>query len=706
MPQLSTAKENPHHQNELSALPIELSNGVRLEFTLDGEMLHGLTHATIDGVPLIAEGSARLPYVETRDGWLISGYRFCDIQHDGDTVILTAEALGVKPGMGRKVDFFGVPFITTPRRTPVVLGTFRWLLTPESVAIGHPGVRQATYQGFSYRYEFQLDHAFHWVLDSGTWEVGGDPDGVTIFSQHQAAIGGPMLHTVSRQGPCYTSGETFRRNTEGRADVVPDIPLDPSLGYIIPIQAQLRGAAGSFIDVQYKQDDLLLCYYAQADYYRTLVEWRTDDPGIGHLDHHFFPLTQAYVTPAKTILAAHVPGLTQAQMLNRWTDCWEHVASAWRAQTGVSRQEPITGLGLDLSGAAGVHYGSGPTDLFARWEARFDWMREHGMEYLFIGGLGHHQGEIAPMIANMCQPHDYTVTERYGGPERFRLFCERAHAAGIKIALWICGHLSDHAPALKAHPEWTVSADTGTPWDGGYRIMRACSYHRGFIEWLLAQMRDLKDLGLDLLFFDSYHNLAAMPIDYADPTLSPQIHQLWAFQAECERIGLPMMIESVGPLGVTSCGLWPEYLICPELTYWTHFRSCIDARMFNDFTNGTLTTAMYFRLLANKAPIGFSVLEQANDTFEGSPDLPAEIGPMACLYQQLTPAMQVRTVNEDGSIAWCNPASGERVLFAVGTGSVTVPDGYRAEPVYGTSAALPAGTHATNDLAAYRLEQL
>jgi hypothetical protein len=675
-----------------------------LEFTLDNDLLLGLTQATIDGVSLMAPGNARLPHVETRDGWIISGYRFRGLQQDGETIVLCADALGTKLGMGRKVDYFGVPFISTPRPTPIMLGTFRWRLTPETVTHGHPAVRQETYQGFSYRYEFQLDHPFHWVLDSGTWEVGGDPDGVTIFSQHQAAIGGPMLHTISRQGPCYTSGETFRKTTnEVRADVVPNIPLDPSLGYVLPIQAQMRGAGGALLDVQYKSDDLLLCYYAQADYYRTLVEWRPDDPGIGHMDHHFFPLTEQYTTPAKTILAAHVPGLSHAQMLNRWTDGWEYVATEWREQMGASRQQPIFGLGLDSTGAAGVHYGSGPADLFARWEARFDWMREQGMEYLFIGGLGHHQGEIAPMVANMCQPHDYSVTERYGGPERFRLFCDRAHAAGIKIVLWMCGHLSDFAPALKEHPDWSVSADTGTPWDGGYRIMRSCSYHRGFIDWLLPQMRNLKELGLDMLFFDSYHNLAAMPIDYADPTLAPQIHQLWAFQAECERMGLPMLIESVGPIGVTSIGLWPEYLVCPELAYWTHYRAFVDESRFSDFTNGTLDPAMYFRLLANKAPVGFAVLEQANQTFEGYPDYPAEIGPMARVYQQFSPAMQVRTVNEDGSIAWCNPESGERVLFAVGTGSVTVPPGCRAEPVYGATLALPAGSHTITELAAYRL---
>jgi hypothetical protein len=60
----------------------------------------------------------------------------------------------------------------------------------------------------------------------------------------------------------------------------------------------------------------------------------------------------------------------------------------------------------------------------------------------------------------------------------------------------------------------------------------------------------------------------------------------------------------------------------------------------------------------------------------------------------------VRTINEDGSIAWCNPQTGDRILFAVGTGA-TVPEEYRAEPIYGSTQTLPAGTHAINDLAAY-----
>ncbi|MHB9024664.1 MAG: hypothetical protein ACYC7E_10900 [Armatimonadota bacterium] len=686
---------------------LTLSNGARLVFTLQDGMLQGLTQVVIDDLPLIAPECSRLPVVETRDSWQVSGYRFTGVREEGSEVIVDAEVLGVKAGLGRKLDTFEVPYITTPRRTSVVMGAFHWHISPVTVTLGHPDVRQDRYRGFSYRYEFALDRAFHWVLDAGTWEVGGNPEGVTLVSQRMNPPAGSLVFTVSRQGRSFASGESFIPRSSNNATTVPDIPSDPTMGFILPIQAQLRGAGGSLVDVQYKDDGILLCYYEQADYYRSLIEWRTDDPGIGHLDHHYFPLTQAYTTPPKTIIATRVPGLTRAQALNRWTDAWEYVATAWRRQVGVSRQEPFIGLGLDCCGGAGKHYGSGPADLFERWEARFAWMQAQGLEYLFFGGIGNHRGNDLPMVANMCQPYDYTITERYGGPEHFRVFCERAHRHDVKIALWIGGHLSDHAPALREHPEWTINYDCGTPWDGGYRSMRACCYRRGFLEWMMAQMRDLKALGLDALFFDSYHNLAAMPIDYGDPTLTPQIKDLWAFQAACDEIGLPIMIESTGPIGVTSCGLWQQYLDYPELNYWSHYRCTIhDDRQGSDLRNGKITPEIFFRMLANKSPIGVSVLEQANTPFEGLPDIPEEITPMMLLYQRLYPRMQVRTIHEDGSIAWYDPASGERLLFVVGAGSVTVPEGYLAEPVFGDAPVLSSGTHLRPGLAAFLLRKV
>ncbi|HAU36169.1 MAG TPA: hypothetical protein DCX07_00445 [Phycisphaerales bacterium] len=685
-------------------MEVKLPNGVELRFGLAGGLLQGLTQATVDGLPLIAPESARLPYLETRDSWQVTGYRVSDARLEDEGVVLEAQALGTKTGMGRKIDVFESPYITTPRRNPVTLGTFRWHIAPATVTLGHPAMRQNTYHGFSYRYEFELERTFHCILDSGTWEVGGDPEGVRMISQRMNPAAGPLDFIVSHKGRCFSSAESFLPGAGNDATTVPDVPADPSMGFILPIQAQLRGAGGALVDVQYKGQGILICYYEQADYYRTLIEWRPDDVGIGHLDHHFFPLTRSYITPAKTILAAKSPDLTHADALNRWTDAWEHVASAWRRQTGLSRVEPIMGLGLDCCGSVGRHHGSGPTDLFDRWERRFDWMRGQAMEYIFIGGIGHHRGEELPGAANMCQPYDYSARQRYGGPERFGMFCQRAHAHGLKVILWMNGALSDWAPALKAHPEWTLAYDSGMPWDGGYRILRCCSLRKGFGQWLLEQFRRLKDLGLDGLFFDSYHNLAAMCIDFGDPTLTPQLFDLWKFQAQCENLGLQWLIESTGPLGVTSCGLWPQYTASPELNYWTHYRAILHGdRGASDLRNDHLTPNMFFRMLANKAPIGFTVFEQANAPFEGLPNLPEPYPTMQRLYRDVHDMMQVRTIHEDGSIAWADADGRWQLLFAVDSDRVTVPPGHLAKPLFGIDRTLSAGTHDLSGIAAWRL---
>lgn len=680
-----------------------LANGVELTFTLENGMLAGLTQAIVDGLPLIAPGSPRLPHVETRDQWTVSGYRFLSAHAEGDTVVLEAEVFGTKPPLGHKLDAYTFAFITTPHRVPKVMGTFRWIVRPETVAIGDPAVRVSDYLGFSYQFAFDLNREFHWVLDSGTWEVGGDPEGITLLSQHMNPIAGLPEAVISRKGRSYSSAESFLPKSTNYSTTVPDIPTDPSLGLILPIQAQLRGAGGAVVDVQFKGEDLAICYYNQADYYRTVIEWRTNDPGIGHLDHHYFPLTKSYTTPAKTILAARVPGMTRIDALNRWTDAWEHVAASWRKQAGVSRVEPQVDFALDCCGSAGRHLGYASADILERWEKRFDWLVEQGFTSFWLGGLGNHRGHELPMVANMCQPYDYTVIERYGGPERFREFCERAHARGIKVGIWLGGHISDTAPIVKEHPEWSVADNCGKLWSGGYREIHALSLRSGFRDWLFNQFQDLKSLGLDFIFIDSYHNLAAMPINNRDPLLAPQIKDLWALQADFARIGLETIVETVSVIGLTATGLWKQYLESPELNYWSKLGCSVDDRQSHSFRKGLLTAELYFRMLANKAPVGFGVLEQDNAPYEGLPWLPDEIKAMNRAYNMLAPDMQVRTLQHDGSIVWNNPATNRGALFAVGTGSVTVPAGFHAEPVYGTDAPLASGMHPINNCAAFKL---
>ena len=683
-----------------------LRNGVTLNFATDGDLLLGLQQTTIDGLELIAPGSLRMPHVETRDGWAVSEYRLTHLTDDGDTLILEAQAIGNVPPMASRMDMYQFPYVSTPRRGLEILGTFRWHFTPETMTFGHPAVRQNTYPGFSYRYEFELNHPFHWILDSGTWEVGADPEGVTLFSQHMAAIGGPLEQTISRQGKGYTSAETFEKGSSNSADVFHDYANDPNDEYILPIQAQLRGAGGALIDTQFKDDGILFCFYLQPGYYRTLVEWRTENAGIGHIDHHYFAKTQQHTTPAKFIFAARAAGLTRTGALNRWTDVNAFVSDAWREQTGITRVDPVPGFGLDSYGGAGEHIGYPPADLFERWEARLPWLQENGFQTLFVAGFTNHAGHELPFVANMCNPYDYHVHLRYGGPERFRQFCDAAHERGIKIVTWI-GAPSQNSPIIKKNPEWIIRYDNGAPWDGNYGTLTAGALRRGFSDWLLDELRHLKDLGLDTVFFDSYHNLWALPIDYSQPDLMPNFPDLIAFQADCEQIGLQTWVESFSPLGLTRAGFWPQYGETPELNIGTHYGASTDNTRFNDFTNGNLSPAIYFCMMANKAPLSLGVMELDNLPFEGSVEahIPAEIGPMNRAYNTLLPAMEIRTLHEDSSVEWLNPETGERALYGV-RGSVTVPQGFRAEPVFGTDQALKAGTHSVSESVAYRLISL
>ena len=685
----------------MTSLNLILNNGVSLEFAVENQRLRGLAQAVVDGVPLMAPGNLRLPLVETRDGWVVDEFVLLDHCQNADgTWCIECEAWGTRPPLGRKLDMFQFPFLSTPRRQAERLGLFRWLLRPETVRIGDPAVRDNRYHGFSYQYEFELERAFHWVLDAGTWEAGGEPEGIRILSKHMHPCAGPLEGVISRQGRSYSTAESFIPKSSNSATTVPDIPSDPSLGFILPIQAQLRGAGGALIDAQYTDTAILFGFFAQSGYYRTLLEWRTDDPGIGHLDHHFFPLTKQHTTAAKTILAARLPRVTRAEALNRWTDLWEQVAAAWRGQAGVVRTDPVISYSMTWISTPPC-WGHAPGDMMARMEATLDWMQANGFNCLYTGHWGNHRGHDFPDSANACEPDDYLVLPRYGGPEAFARLCAKAHERNIKVSMWICMHLSGRGPTLQAHPDWVIHHDSSAPWDGNYRCIYACSLQSGFKPWLLDQLRQLRELGLDMVFIDSYNNLSAMPIDFRNPALPPHLSELLAFQGDCRQLGLDCLIETVGPIGVTSCGLWPQYLASPELGYWSHYRFNRDL-----LDDGTLNEATYFRMMANKSPLGgISDHVRSDQPQPPSPELPSFVAATNRLYLELAPVMQVRTLHEDGSIAWRNPATGEGCLFAVGSGSLTVPADCRVEPVYGTAKSFGPGTHALPGVAAFRLKK-
>ena len=686
-------------------LQIRLSGRVQLRFALEGEALLGLSGAFVDGLPLIAPGNLRLPHLETRDGWEVCGFDLTGVEKSGAGIVLQARVLATRPVLGRRTDMFQSPYFQTPVRAPQPIGSLRWHFEPQTLALGEASVRQNEYAGFSYFYEWNLDHAFHRVVDAGTWEVGGAPHGVTLFSQHMAPIGGPLEATIS-DAMSYTSSETFEKGSSNSSDVFHDTANDPHERFVVPIQAQLRGAGGTLVDFQWSDQGVLLGFLPQPDYYRSLIEWEPGQSGIGQLDGHYFSLTKQYCTAPKFILAARIAGLSRVEALNRWMDAHEYVARLWRDAVGVREEAPMPGFGIDNCGAGGVHIGFGPADLLDKWQQRFAWMQENGFKSFYMAGIGHHRGHELPFDANLCQPYDYRIHERYGGPERFREFCDAAHRHGVRIVLWL-GVPSSFAPVSKEHPDWIIHYDSGAPWDGNYGVLNAVSFHRGFGDWLLDEVRYLKDLGLDTVFFDSYHNLWAMPINYAQPDLRPQFPDLMAWQGECENLGLSCWVESFSPLGLTSPGFWPQYGETPELCLGTHFRAGIDDRVAgfsSDFVTGKLSPALYFRMLANKAPVGLMVTDFDNDPFAGEVAMPAEIGAMNRAYNTLLPLMKVRILHQDGSIEWRDPASGAGALFAF-AGSASVPTGFVAEPVYGAQKSLAAGTHDCAGLCAFALRR-
>lgn len=90
-----------------------------------------------------------------------------------------------------------------------------------------------------------------------------------------------------------------------------------------------------------------------------------------------------------------------------------------------------------------------------------------------------------------------------------------AHAAGVRVSQWFAFHLSRRSPIYKDHPDWLLKQPGGQPYDADYKVLWAQHMRSG---WGAELERQALMLGLNSVFWDSYHNLGLTAIEWGTPS--------------------------------------------------------------------------------------------------------------------------------------------------------------------------------------------
>jgi hypothetical protein len=270
---------------------------------------------------------------------------------------------------------------------------------------------------------------------------------------------------------------------------------------------------------------------------------------------------------------------------------------------------------------------------------------------------------------NICCPYEFTFAEAFGGSAGMKELVDAAHAAGLAVYQWFGFQMARYAPVWKEHPGWLLREQNGDPWDGRYDILWCGRMRSGFREWLMQQVKAVRDeTGMDGIFYDSYQNLGVTCVDWQAPDKAPQADEIWEMQAELQRHGYRFRCEVVTIFGVTQVSMYGFEDDAFRRRLWDRTVENDDAFALLDcspgfFCNGTpftperVSPERYFWLAGHRCVPGMGY-----DPWHGS-ELPggehaAAYARVNRLYNEVLPDMSRLRVTAEGKYTVWHDAGG------------------------------------------------
>jgi hypothetical protein len=540
---------------------LTFSNGFSLELLYSGNEFQGIGTVRFRDSLL---RSGEVPWTlysesETEE----RGVRFEDfslekIEESGEEITLMLRSRGRWMPRIQEADAMGEARVRT-RRIKAPEAIFRWSFRPVTEVI-----HEATWQGLAMRISFECPEApIHWIMEAATWEIGGTAEGCRLIQQDVSTI---QLEQEVQANSSFSTIEKFF--TDG-------------WGGSFPMDMMLRAAGAAICDFQAKGDTGLCLFAERPGHTRARLEKFADEAVIHYLDRAYFPLGTSVAAPERKLLVCQAPSpLERHEIRNLWLDCFTEVRRRIHAHFGFELEIPEPSSGAHLWDRELKELGASWPDAYERDFAEYARL---GYRQLFLHGVWESitSDPNPPEEGNICCPYSFHFAEAFGGPERIKALAGTAHTHGMRLMQWFSFHLSRHAKIWKEHPDWVLREANGDPWDGNYHTLWSGRMRSGFAREFQAQIEGvMNDTGVDGIFWDSYHNLGVMGIDWGSPDKAPQADEIFHMQSALQRKGFRQWIEASTIFGVSRVGLFGFED--------TKFRR----RLWEDFVNGDQAYAL------------------------------------------------------------------------------------------------------------------
>jgi len=635
---------------------ITFDNGISLKLAVEGDRFLGI--GRVDYQDKLLRNPA-LPwsfYTESDTGVRFQDFAFSGVERNGDaaTIVFTSEGTWMPRIQG--ADAMGDSRIKAPRlNSPIA--TFRWSFRPVTQRIW-----ENDWIGLAMRIEVSCPgHPINWLLESTTWEIGGDADGCTLIQQDVSTID---LEQSVKPDSAFSTIEKFFTDKPG------------AWGGSYPMDMLPRAAGSAICDFQAK-GDLAICLFAEKPgLTRARIEKFSDENVIHYMERPFFPLTEQAAAPERLLLVhRHPQPLKRHEWRNLWVDCFTEVRSRILSNYGFKPEVPEPNVHAHLWDQELKE--RGPNWRLPLMDALAEFKRL-GYTGVFTHGVWDSvtsDPERRPGEGNICCPYSFRFAEQFGGAAGMKELIDTAHGQNLKVYQWFGFQFARFAPVWKEHPEWVLREQNGDPWDGNYDILWCGRMRTPFRDLLLQQTKQVKDdTGLDGIFYDSYQNLGITCVDWQAPDKAPQADEIWEMQSALQAYGFRFRCEVITIFGVSQVSTFGFENDKFRRRLWSDTVRNDDAFALLDtspdffssdppFSRERLSPELYFWLAGHRTVPGCGADPWHNQLPGG--ELAEEYGRVNHLYNAALPSMHRLRLTEGGNhtlwldennrpaVAWC-----------------------------------------------------
>ena len=487
-----------------------------------------------------------------------------------------------------------------------IIGNMNWIFTPKEVEVD-----SHKYAGLGYRYEYKFkNHKINRIVDLTTWELGGSIRGNTI-----------ILQDINK---CDILAATYE-NT-----------FSPPL--------QTLFATTSSFNYQMNKEGSLIVYYEKPALIKSGFYKRKNSDALSFADHIIVGENKEASTPFKYVLFSSNKGL------DGWTQVQDYLFSSWQSLYGMQEVDPLPIAYLDCS-VQGPYYTLDDRRilLYKIADNVIPGLSTLGFKRIWTGPFW--DSDSTSMYGgSLCTPWSLDIAGVYGGEAGLKYFCDKAHQNGMQVIAWLASaHLSDISPLFTEHPDWIVKTASGGNLKCGYPEISGVSLRSGWKEYQLKRLKSIREnTGLDGFWQDSYLTFGINAVNYAEKNPSPQVDELIDLQAKLQKYGYILLIEGMGPFGLTGWGMPEGCLLAPGLAYKNSF-----------LLTEILPGFDYYRLLANK-----TVVSVPYEKIKNNQKLIDEIARANNDYNTVYEMMGKRTLLGENGVEWKNTKNKDTIIFS------------------------------------------